>query len=406
MKILHTADWHLGQNFFQYDRSWEHAQFLEWISSLIKDRKVDTLLISGDVFDTANPSAASQKMYYSFLTTQLINNPGLQIIITAGNHDSANRLEAPSELLEVMRVSVRGSIARDVSGELDYDRLLVALTKGGVCLAVPYIRQGDYPLGMTYSEGVNYIYSQLTQKAKESYGAPIVAMGHLVATGSEISSRSEFDGPPSERSIIGGVEGVSPETFDGDIVYTALGHLHKGQRVSGRENVRYSGSPLAMSFAERNNKQSVVLVTIQSDNVSLEIEKIEFSSPVKLLRVPALGYKCKEEVIDELRKLPDGEINEQSPYLEVNVQIYQPEPMLKVEIEEAIKGKAVRLTRIGTFTKQSDDIKQRNLSSVDELIAMSPMDIAKDVFRKKFGGDEMPDDMLIRLNNIIEKVQL
>lgn len=96
MKILHTADWHLGQTFYEYDRREEHLHFLEWLKQQIRQHEIDVLLIAGDVFDSPNPSAESQRMYYRFLREVTSENPSLQIIIIAGNHDSAARLEAIS----------------------------------------------------------------------------------------------------------------------------------------------------------------------------------------------------------------------------------------------------------------------------------------------------------------------
>ncbi len=112
MKIIHTADWHIGQTFFGHDRKREHAIFFEWLRGQVKKQEADLLLIAGDVFETANPSAEAQKTYYTFLRDITAENPNLQIIITAGNHDSAARLEAPAPLLDTMNISVRGVVKR------------------------------------------------------------------------------------------------------------------------------------------------------------------------------------------------------------------------------------------------------------------------------------------------------
>ena len=119
MKILHTADWHLGQTFYEYDRREEHLHFLEWLKQQIRQHEIDVLLIAGDVFDSPNPSAESQRMYYRFLREVTSENPSLQIIIIAGNHDSAARLEAPNPLLEDMNVTVRGVVRRNAEGDID-----------------------------------------------------------------------------------------------------------------------------------------------------------------------------------------------------------------------------------------------------------------------------------------------
>lgn len=128
MKILATSDWHIGNLFHGNDRLPEHVHFLEWLLSQIREQQPDALLVAGDVFDNANPSAAAQGAYYSFLADATQACPAMQIIITAGNHDSASRLEAPRALLTRHRVEIRGNVHRtwvqtDGSGawENDYD---------------------------------------------------------------------------------------------------------------------------------------------------------------------------------------------------------------------------------------------------------------------------------------------
>ena len=122
IKLLHTSDWHLGQTFFEFERKGEHVVFLDWLKGQVKENGMDLLLIAGDIFDSPNPSAESQRLYYSFLRDITAQNPQLQIIIIAGNHDSAARLEAPNPLLENMNITVRGGVRRDVNGEIDYQR--------------------------------------------------------------------------------------------------------------------------------------------------------------------------------------------------------------------------------------------------------------------------------------------
>ena len=163
IRILHTADWHLGQTFFGYDRAEEHKAFLDWLAEEIRQNEIDALVIAGDVFDVSNPSAASQRIYYEFIYRVTAENPKLQIVIVAGNHDSAARLEAPLPLLQAMRTEVRGVVRKLEGGEIDYDHLTIELkNREGeaevLCMAVPFLRQGDYPVveteGNPYMEGV------------------------------------------------------------------------------------------------------------------------------------------------------------------------------------------------------------------------------------------------------------
>src|SRR3712207_4341084 len=163
IRMLHTADWHLGQTFFGFDRTEEHEDFLDWLAEEIRLKEIDALIVAGDIFDVSNPSAASQRMYYQFIHRVTAENPNLQIVIVAGNHDSAARLEAPLPLLQAMRTEVKGVVRKGKDGEIDFDHLTVELKnrqgeKEVLCMAVPFLRQGDYPAvqtdGNPYAEGV------------------------------------------------------------------------------------------------------------------------------------------------------------------------------------------------------------------------------------------------------------
>ena len=147
MRFLHTSDWHLGQTLHSFERFHEHQAFLDWLIDTIVAEQVDALLIAGDVYDNANPSATSQKQLYRFLRSAKSAAPHLNIVIIAGNHDSAGRLEAPAPLLEELDVSLVGHVVRDVDGNIDYGRLVVPLKdRSGQttawCLAVPFLRPG------------------------------------------------------------------------------------------------------------------------------------------------------------------------------------------------------------------------------------------------------------------------
>ncbi|MDD3037524.1 exonuclease SbcCD subunit D C-terminal domain-containing protein [Bacteroides sp.] len=396
IRILHTADWHLGQTFFGYDRTEEHKLFLDWLAKEIHEKQVEALIVAGDVFDVSNPSATSQRMYYQFIYRVTTENPNLQIVIVAGNHDSAARLEAPLPLLQAMRTEVRGVVRKLEGGEIDYDHLIVDLKnrQGEVellCMAVPFLRQGDYPVvqtdGNAYAEGVRKLYTQLLQRTwerrKESQA--IMAIGHLQATGSEIAEKDY-----SERTVIGGLECVSPDAFSEQIAYTALGHIHKAQRVSGRENVRYSGSPIPMSFAEKYYHHGVVMVTFD-DGCAVEIERLECPKLISLLSVPNGEAELPESVLKMLRELP--EVNGEAPYLEVKVLLEEPEPMFPQQVAEVLTDKNYRLARI-VSTYRRDERKadeERNVWNKG-LLEMSPLQIAQSVFEKSYQV-EMPDEL-------------
>ena len=147
MKILHTADWHLGNTFHGHSRLDEHRHFLKWLLQTLREKQPDALLVTGDVFDSANPSAAAEELLYDFLLRATLEVPGLQIVLTAGNHDSAGRLEAPAALLKTHNIYVRGTIHYTTKGEPDFDYYLLPLADrqtgqaSCVCMALPYLRK-------------------------------------------------------------------------------------------------------------------------------------------------------------------------------------------------------------------------------------------------------------------------
>ncbi len=415
LKIIHTADWHLGQTFFGYDREEEHDSFLSWLVEALKEHEADVLLVSGDVFDVANPSASAQRRFYAFLREALRRTPHLQIVITAGNHDSAARLESPLPLLEEFNTRVVGVVRRTAEGVIDFDALTIPLyNKEGKreawCLAVPYLRQGDYPASeeaqSTYAAGIGRMYRQLYDyaDARRENGEAIVAMGHLHATGAELT-----DDDPGERVIKGGLESVSSDAFNPGLAYTALGHIHKAQQIGGRNNVCYSGSPLPMSFSEKNYHHRVMLVTVEEGQLAA-IEALEIPLLVPLRRVPERPLS-PAEVLEKLNELPLVEENKDVPqslwpYVEVRVLLTEPDLGFRQRVEEALTGKAVRLTAILTsYPSHENGGADGRESPYGDLRQIDPLQILKDAFFGKYGG-ELPGDIESLFNEVIREVAI
>ncbi|MDR1673286.1 MAG: exonuclease SbcCD subunit D C-terminal domain-containing protein [Bacteroidales bacterium] len=398
MRIIHTADWHLGQTFHDFDRKREHLHFLGELKRRIGTYAADVLLIAGDVFDSPNPPADAQEMLYRFLHEAIAENPQLQVIIIAGNHDSAGRLEAPNPLLKLLNITVRGVVRRDVNGEIDYSRLIVPLTQGGQtvawCLAVPYLRYGDYPPAENYTKGVEQMFLNLYERIPDKR-LPVVAMGHLQASGSELSANDK-----SERVVVGGLEGVSPEVFSRGFAYTALGHLHRTQKVSGHENIRYAGSPLPMSFAETGNRQNIILVEIDGKQTHIETAALSPLTGLRTIRASSV-----QDALQQIAGLPEGD-NADADYLEIRVRIGEPEPSLPHRIEEALKGKAVRLARLAALPHENTTsaIKQ-TVASFEELQRITPMHMATEAFKRQYGGDDMPQAIKTILQQVINEAE-
>ena len=392
MRLLHTSDWHLGQTLHEFERDYEHQCFLDWLLDTLETEQVEALLIAGDIFDNANPSAAAQKQFYGFLTAARRRVPHLNIVIIAGNHDSSGRLEAPGPLFAAFGATVVGHTRQQ--GEINLDRLVTPLQNrtGDIAawgLAIPFLRPGDVPLveteGDRYLKGVELLYRQALDQAlsRRQPGQAIIALGHCHMSGGRTSEDSE------RRLVIGGAEALPVEIFDPVIAYAALGHLHRAQKVGGQERVRYSGSPLPMSFTEIDYRHQVIRIDLDGEAVR-EITPIPVNGGkrfVELLRIPADPAPI-DVVLELLGKLalPDAPLNAQ-PYLEVQVQLTGPEPGLAARIDAALDGKPVRRAKIRSFSPQAQAESGAAPPSLDDLGRLQPDDIFRKLHRSRFGGE-------------------
>jgi len=411
MRLLHTSDWHLGQTLHNYDRTYEHQCFLDWLVDTLADEAIDVLLIAGDIFDNANPSSHAHRQLYRFLQRARSRVPHLQVVVIAGNHDSPGRLEAPTPLLEAYGTVVVGNVLRRSDGEVDLERLLVPLTDrdGEVqawCLAVPFLRPGDVPRiareakqpGIEgeqaaphdpYLHGTTLLYRQAHALARERAGAgqAIVAMGHCHMVDGQSSHDSE------RRIVIGGSEALPTSMFGADIAYAALGHLHLAQRVGGREHVRYCGSPLPLSFSEVGYQHQVLRIDLDGAAAGA-VTPIFVPRAVELLRVPAVPAPL-ERVLEALETLElDPDLPPQAwPFLEVRVLLDGPEPGLRGRIEAALADKPVRLAKIEPTRKLVAVSESADALSLEQLARLQPDDIFRRLWQQRF-GDEAPPDQI------------
>ncbi len=270
MKILHTADWHLGHRLHEQSQLEEQTLFLSWIENYIIDQKIDVLLISGDIFDTGSPSNQSLEMYYSFLV-KLKATSCKSIIITGGNHDSPGTLNAPKHILDALSIKVVGKATENMEDEvfeiqINDEKIIVG--------AVPYLRDGDIRRAVAGES-----FDELTDKYKTALinhyqlvaahcelintsNAPVIAMGHLFATGGSVSD--------SEQNIYVGTLGhIGAADFPTYFNYIALGHLHRPQIIGGNDKVRYSGSPNILSFSEINYDKKILVLTTKNNKINV-----------------------------------------------------------------------------------------------------------------------------------------
>ena len=404
MRLLHTSDWHLGQTLHNYDRTYEHQCFLDWLLDTIVEEEADALLIAGDIFDNANPSSAAQRQLYGFLQRAKARAPQLQIVVIAGNHDSPGRLEAPGPLLEAHGTTVIGNVVRGRDGAIDLERLLVPLKDraGNIqawCLGIPFLRPGDVPRvegeGDAYLNGIAALYQQAFALARERRGAgqAILAMGHCHMVDGQASQDSE------RRIVIGGTEALPASMFAPDIAYAALGHLHLAQRVGKKEHLRYCGSPLPLSFAEVGYQHQVLRIDLEGE-VAREVTPIHVPRAVELLRVPPKPAPLAE-VMAALEALElDPELPAAChPYLEVRVLLDGPEPGLRAQVEAAIAGKPLRLAKIEP-TRKSVAGEAAEALTLDQLAQLQPDDIFKRLWQARYGEDA-PDDQLSAFSELM-----
>ncbi len=315
MKILHTSDWHLGQNFMGKSREEEHYAFLSWLKETLRREKIDVLIVAGDIFDTSTPPNYALELYYNFLK-ELSNTSCRYIIITAGNHDSIATLKAPQQLLRALNVYVVTS-GEDHENELieiyDEDEL-----QGVVC-AVPFLREGVVRKAQSaqtmdekefsLNEGIKAHYDWCFTEAKTAAGdknIPIIATGHLTTVGSKISD--------SEREIyIGGTLEISSDFLGANFDYVALGHLHMNQKV-GEEHVRYSGSPIPLSFSEANSQKKVNIVTFNEKNLTVDSVEIPLFRPLKVLGGDLETVERELKMIEDQRTWIEVHLDDANPF--------------------------------------------------------------------------------------------
>jgi exonuclease SbcD len=405
MRIVHTSDWHLGHTLHDLSRRYEHAAFLDWLLGRLEALKADALIVAGDVFDTANPPADAQSDFFGFLAEARRRMPRLGIVVVGGNHDSASRLDAPEPILAALGVHVVGGLPRGDDGCLDLKRLIVPLKDAAGraaarVVAMPFLRPSDLPVveepGVDpLVEGVRRVYAEAVAaaEAQRVQGEALVGVGHLYMVGTALSELSE-------RKVLGGNQHALPVSlFPPSLSYVALGHLHLAQQV-GRPSVRYSGSPIPLSFSELSYPHQVCVVDLEGDGpASVTTERIPRA--VELHRVPSKGPAPLDEVLRELAGLhaPAAEPRERWPLLEVQVLLPRPEPTLRADVERALEGKGVRLARIASSYTGDGAVTVPEVD-LDEL---QPEEVLRLKWSRDYGG-EPPAELLSAFHETLDAV--
>ncbi|MCU7799886.1 MAG: exonuclease SbcCD subunit D C-terminal domain-containing protein [gamma proteobacterium symbiont of Lucinoma myriamae] len=431
IKIIHTADWHLGHRLHGISRSYEHDCFLSWLIEQIKLIEADVLLIAGDIFDSANPPADAQSMFYNFLIKAKQCSPLLDIVIIGGNHDSASRLDAPSQILDSLGIKVIGGLThqdtslKNTSLEkrlIDWSCLVVPLTdKDGVvraiCGAMPFIRNADINNEENISDdndpliaGVEHLYQQLyahmqdykkEKNLSDSIGQ--IVTGHCYMVGAELSELSE-------RRILGGNQHALPaQLFNEAIDYVALGHLHKAQKVSTNNNtlIHYSGSPIPLSFTERNYQHQIIKICLpDSEGKQITAEKIKIPRAVTIQSIPDKTYAKLSDIGPLIEEqgfdLRDDKDKFKEPMLEIKIELDKPEPALRQQIENLLEDKAARLLKLSIhYPGKGEALAEKKQTRLEEL---HPEDVFQQCYQRMF-EQQVPDKISSLFHELLESVE-
>jgi len=440
LRLFHTADWHLGHCLQGVSRQLEHQLFLDWLLLELQNKHADALIVAGDIFDSANPSAAAQTQLYEFLVKARTQLPRLNIVLIGGNHDSASRLDAPSSILNALGVTVVGGLVRE-EGAINWDRLLVPLTNATGdskvwCGAMPFLRNADLPStareggsvakgmepmrptareggsvakGMepmrpTEQEdeplisGVKTLYAELFDalQAKATQDEALILTGHCYMVNGCVSELSE-------RKILGGNQHALPvDLFPENIAYVALGHLHLAQTVGKNEHIRYSGSPIPLSFDESHYQHQVIQVDIKKGQ-PVEILSLKIPRSIELIRLPnSKDFDSLSAVLAQLKQI-DFDHNlaaEQRPFVELRIKLEKPEPGLRQQVEDVISKLPVRLLKISIAYSGSN----KSLADVkieERLEELQPLDVFQRCYQNKF-DQEAPENMNTLFNELLE----
>lgn len=392
VRILHTADWHIGQTLRGFSREHEHRNVFEQLEKIVAEREIDALVVAGDVFDSQNPSGEAQRLLYETLVRLSRASPRMTTVITAGNHDAAGRLEAPRPLLEAFNIRVVGNIRRS-EGRIDSARHLVPLARknGEITVHVlavsyptaaclPNLARLDGEHGSPVISLVRNLYAELFDSLREPMnGLPLVVTGHLHVAGGIESEGAE------RRILVGGEHAVPHDVFPAEASYVALGHLHRAQAI-GRDTVRYSGSLIPLSATEQPYVHGVTLVTL--DGRIARSEHVPIERPVAFIRMPGAGDMRLGELGDHLRALdlPSDLPLHERPFVQVRLAREGLPPGFREEVDRIAGGFPVRVVdiRVAAVPGALDGVAVAADPTV-RLAERDPEDLFKAAFERTFG---------------------
>jgi len=379
MRILHTADWHLGRTLEGRSRLEEQAAFIDELVGIVNDQGIDVVLMAGDVYDSVNPPAAAEQLFFEALT-RLADGGRRHVLVIAGNHDHPDRLAASSPLAREQRIVLKGL------PEPGLIRLDVPRTgERALVYALPYPSESrlrtlladladEEHLRIAYSERIRKLVADETR----FFGPDTVnlVVSHLYAFGG-----AESD---SERPIqVGGAYTVDTSALCAGAQYVALGHLHRPQTLKAPVPVRYSGSPLAYSFSEAGQSKSVTVLDISpGQQVPASMEEVWLASGRPLVRWKAV--RGLEEVYGWLDEGRDARAW-------IDLEIHMTES-LTVEQIQKLRSLHAGIVHIRPVYPEADSVREESAAQAD-----LPLD---ELFRRFYArqtGGAQPEPELVRL---------
>ncbi|MCX2742442.1 exonuclease subunit SbcD [Mangrovivirga sp. M17] len=397
MKILHTGDWHLGKKLHETDFEEDHKLFFEELYNIIVNKSIEVLIVSGDIFDFSNPPRSAEKLYYSFLL-KLKNTCCKNIIITAGNHDGIQSLEAPKEILKLLNVDIIGTLSESADDQLieinDHEGNLKFLIA-----AVPFLRDKDLLQvneGRSYHDrteevrqGIITHYSELADHVTQKYGddIPVLATGHLFVAGVEEKSDAVRD------IQVGNLAGVHSSSFPERFGYIALGHIHRQQKLQGHANMWYCGSPLPLSFTEKNYEHSVLVTSLNNKGVFEQPEKITISTYRKLITV----NNSLHNVLSELRSLDKEENNNyliEAIITQENSDLDIPYQMSKISEEL----KFIKLVKYRTNITGKKELKKEDIPDLDDFTP-------EIIFNSLIKSENVEEEQVLIIKDLFKKAE-
>ena len=364
MKIIHTSDWHLGQNFYGYDRSEDHESMISQLIELIHAEEPDAIVIAGDIFDVAAPNTTVQKSFAEAIVRVHEERPSMTIVCISGNHDSASRHEIHQTLWEALKVKMIGK-----ANMTDMTDNIIPIDGKGWIVAIPYTNER-----FLNDEFYSNLEAAVKEKTREEL--PIIYVGHAAITGCDHTGHDLMNG-----RFVGGIEYTGLDEL-GDIYdYIALGHIHKAQTF-GKGRARYCGTPVPVSFDEVRSgyEHGFSIVEIAAHGSIPSIRTVDVECPHPLVSIPAEGHAPWKEVIAELKKFP----SDIQAYIRLNVLLKDSEMMpfdKDRQIQEAMEGKSARYAvtnpiRESLISTEAKETAARSIT-MEELQKLDPITILK-----------------------------